>query len=121
MPPFVSDCFDNLGNLFLRHTIHGFFRCPWCHSALIFVQLGVCSQVHVWVKHLTVHVIQWELALASVLDNVQDRFGCSHLAYLCVLSIGNLPPFAMGVFFYSSYPSRGRLSRPQTTIEAPSS
>ena len=60
------------------------------------------------------------LAFASVLDNVEDRFGCSHLAYLCVLSMGNLPHFAIGVFFDSSYPSCGRLSRPPTTIEAPS-
>ena len=29
--------------------------------------------------------------------DVQDRFGCSHLAYLCVLSIGNLPHFALGL------------------------
>src|SRR5215813_1735516 len=38
-----------------------------------------------------------ESTLASVLDNVQDRFGCSHLAYLCVLYIGNLPHFALGL------------------------
>ena len=34
--------------------------------------------------------------------------------------IRNLPHFAIGVFFDSSYPSCGRLSRPLTTIEAPS-
>jgi hypothetical protein len=34
---------------------------------------------------------------AAVLDNVQDRFGCSHLAYLDVLSMGNLPHFAVGL------------------------
>src|SRR5262249_32704222 len=39
----------------------------------------------------------WPITLASVLDNVQDRFGCSHLAYLCVLYIGNLPHFALGL------------------------
>ena len=32
-----------------------------------------------------------------VLDNVQDRVGCSHLAYLCVPSMGNLPHFAVGL------------------------
>ena len=64
--------------------------------------------------------IQWEFPLAAVLDNVEDRFGCSHLAYLDVLSMGNLPHFAVGVFFDSSYPSCERLSRPLTTIEAPS-
>ena len=97
MPPFAPYCFDNLGNLGLRHPIHSFFRSSWSHSTIILIQLGVCSQVHVRVKQLTVHVIQRELALASVLDNVQDRFGCSHLAYLCVLSIGNLPHFAVGL------------------------
>src|SRR6266852_979280 len=60
----------------------------------------------------------WPITLASVLDNVQDRFGCSHLAYLDVLSMGNLPHFAVGVFFSSSCPSCGRLSRPPTTLEA---
>ena len=38
-----------------------------------------------------------KLPLASVLDNVQDRFGCSHLAYLDVLSMGNLSHFAVGL------------------------
>ena len=48
--------------------------------------------------------VQWELTLASVLDNVEDRFGCSHLAYLDVLSMGNLPHFAVGLLLYSSVP-----------------
>ena len=34
---------------------------------------------------------------AAVLDNVEDRVGCSHLAYLDVLSMGNLPHFAVGL------------------------
>jgi hypothetical protein len=46
---------------------------------------------------LSIDVIQWELTLASVLDNVEDRFGCSHLAYLDVLSMGNLSHFAVGL------------------------
>jgi hypothetical protein len=68
--------------------------------------------------HNGISFLQWELPFASVLDNVQERFGYAHLAYLDVLSMGNLPHFAVGVFFYSSCPSCGRLSRPQTTIEA---
>jgi hypothetical protein len=46
---------------------------------------------------LSIHVIQRELPLAAVLDNVEDRFGGSHLAYLDVLSMGNLPHFALGL------------------------
>jgi hypothetical protein len=46
---------------------------------------------------LSIHVIQWELTLAAVLDNVEDRFGCSHLAYLDVLTMGDLLPFAGGL------------------------
>jgi hypothetical protein len=53
---------------------------------------------------LSIDFIQWELTLASVLDNVEDRFGCSHLAYLDVLSMGNLPHFAVGLLLYSSVP-----------------
>jgi hypothetical protein len=49
---------------------------------------------------LSIDVIQWELTLASVLDNVEDRFGCSHLAYLDVLSMGNLPHFAVGLLCF---------------------
>src|SRR5262249_47306041 len=41
--------------------------------------------------------VQWEPTLASVLDHVQERVGCAPLAYLCVLSIGNLPHFALGL------------------------
>jgi hypothetical protein len=37
--------------------------------------------------------------LALVFDNVQERFGSPHLAYLDVLSIGNLPHFALGLLF----------------------
>jgi hypothetical protein len=37
--------------------------------------------------------------LAWVFDNVQERFGSPHLAYLDVLSIGNLPHFAVGLLF----------------------
>jgi hypothetical protein len=37
--------------------------------------------------------------LALVFDNVQERFGSLHLAYLDVLSIGNLPHFAVGLLF----------------------
>jgi len=51
-----------------------------------------------WVIQLSVHVIQRELPLAAVLDNVQERFGCAHLAYLDVLSMRNLLPFAGGLF-----------------------
>ena len=40
---------------------------------------------------------QWELTLASILDNVEDRFGGAHLAYLDVLSMGDLLPFAGGL------------------------
>jgi hypothetical protein len=40
-----------------------------------------------------------ESAFASVLDNVEDRIGCSHLACLSVLFIGNLLPFAVGLLF----------------------
>jgi hypothetical protein len=35
--------------------------------------------------------------LALVFDNVQARVGSPHLAYLDVLSIGNLPHFAVGL------------------------
>jgi hypothetical protein len=34
---------------------------------------------------------------AVLLDNVQERVGASHLAYLDVLSIRNLPHFALGL------------------------
>src|SRR5262249_34851362 len=51
----------------------------------------------VWVLELSIHVLQWEPTLASVLDHVQERVGCAPLAYLCVLSIGNLPHFALGL------------------------
>jgi hypothetical protein len=46
---------------------------------------------------LSIYVIQRELPLAAVVDNVQDRFGGSHLAYLDVLSMGNLLHFAVGL------------------------
>ena len=35
--------------------------------------------------------------LAVVFDKVQERVGSPHLAYLDVLSIGNLPHFAVGL------------------------
>jgi hypothetical protein len=41
------------------------------------------------------------------------------VSYLCVGSFRKLRAFAVGVFFYSSYPSCGRLSRPLTTMPYP--
>jgi hypothetical protein len=46
---------------------------------------------------LSIHVIQWELTLASILDNVEERCGGAPLAYLDVLSMGDLLPFAVGL------------------------
>src|SRR5436853_7582994 len=43
----------------------------------------------------------------------------SEIDYLCIRSFRELRAFAIGVFFYSSYPSCGRLSRPQTTTPFP--
>ena len=37
-PLFQADCFDNSINLFERHTVYGFSRCPWSHSAVISIQ-----------------------------------------------------------------------------------
>ena len=59
---------------------------------MIFIQSGFSL-----LPSLFRSAIQWELTLAAVLDNVEDRFGCSHLAYLDVLSMGNLPHFAVGL------------------------
>jgi hypothetical protein len=59
---------------------------------MIFIQSGFSL-----LPSLFRSAIQWELTLAAVLDNVEDRFGCSHLAYLDVLSMGNLPHFAGGL------------------------
>src|SRR5215813_11060714 len=39
--------------------------------------------------------------------------------YLCIRSFRKLGAFAVGVFFDSSYPSRGRLSRPPTPPPLP--
>ena len=44
-----------------------------------------------------ISLLQWELTVTSLLDNVQDRVGCSHLAYLFVPYMGNLPHFAVGL------------------------
>lgn len=41
------------------------------------------------------------------------------LSYLCIRSFRKLGTFAVGVFFDSSYPSCGRLSRPPTTTSPP--
>src|SRR5207302_7788280 len=43
----------------------------------------------------------------------------STIDYLCIRSFRELRAFAVGVFFDSSYPSCGRLSRPQTTPPFP--
>jgi hypothetical protein len=49
-------------------------------------------------------------------DNVQERVGASHLAYLDVLSMGNLPHFAGGLLCLlcarvDGFPVRGLLLR----------
>src|SRR6516162_117795 len=49
------------------------------------------------------------------------RYGspANEIDYLCIRSFRELRAFAIGVVFYSSYPSCGRLSRPQTTPPFP--
>jgi hypothetical protein len=44
----------------------------------------------------------------------------NEIDYLCIRSFRKLRAFAVGVFFSSSYPSCGRLSRPRTTTPFPS-
>src|SRR5262249_27155758 len=49
------------------------------------------------------------------------RYGspANEIDYLCIRSFRELRAFAIGVVFDSSYPSCGRLSRPQTTPPFP--
>jgi hypothetical protein len=97
VPPFKSDCFDRLGNLVLGHSVYRFAGDPLGQCPVVSLDPGRGPEVHVGVIELSVHVIQWELPFTSVLNNVQDCFGCSPLAYLDILSIGNLLPFAVGL------------------------
>src|SRR3954451_10244387 len=47
------------------------------------------------------------------------RYILLFVSYLCFGSFRKLRAFAVGGFFDSSFPSRGRLSRPQTTMPSP--
>jgi hypothetical protein len=61
--------------------------------------------------HSGISLFSWELSLTSVLDNVQDRFGCSHLAYLFVpLHVETCPTspldfFLSSVSMWTAFPS----------------
>jgi hypothetical protein len=67
-------------------------QCP-----VVFTQAGIGPEIHVWVIELSVHIFQWKPSFASVLNNSEECFGCAHLAYLDLLSMGNLLPFAVGL------------------------
>src|SRR4030095_1718654 len=74
-----------------------FLRLTGGQCSVVCTQAGIGPEIHVWVIELSVHIFQWKPSFASVLNNSEECFGGSHLAYLDILSIGNLLPFAVGL------------------------
>jgi hypothetical protein len=53
-------------------------------------------KVEVWVIELSIYVLQHHSSHAATLDDTQDCFGVSHLAYLTVvINREHLCPFAL--------------------------
>ena len=65
-----------------------------------------------------VSLVSFAWVNAMAWENVQERFGSTHLAYLCVLPIGK-PAFLRRWAPLTPLCPCGRLSRPLTTTKAP--
>jgi hypothetical protein len=75
--PFVPKIVDDLVDFRHGHGVYR-FRCgAWRQCALVGVQLGVGPQVQVWVVELSVDVLEWQFALAALLDDIQHRLRLS--------------------------------------------
>ncbi len=78
----VNDCSD-FGQ---GHPVHGFFRGAGGHGTGITIDLSVGFQVQLGVEQQPIDALQWQSSSATVTDDVQDRFGVTHLAYLAFLT-----------------------------------
>lgn len=101
-PAFLAQRLDERGDVLLGHRIHGFVRHPWGRCPGILVNPGIGPQVEGWIEPLSRHVIQRQAAFAAVVDDVQHRFGGSHLTYLAICPSEYLCPLAMWTAFPSS-------------------
>ena len=113
MPKIINDLLD-FGH---RHRVYGFLSRAFGHGAFVGVQLGVGSQVQVWIVELSVDILSWQFSLAAFLDDIQHRCGCSHHEYLTFLNIV-VTCAASPCTWFSHVPWRG--VTPAITISTPS-
>ncbi len=85
-----------------RHPVDGFRRNTRCHRTSVTGDFTVGKQEELRVEQLSIDVLQRQSSPAAVVDDSQDGFGVSHLAYLSVRVSGHLPPFPMWTAFPSS-------------------
>lgn len=89
------------------HAAHGFCGRPPGHGPGVPGDLAIRGEVQVWIVQLAVHVLPWQTALPTVVDDGEDLFGCSHRAYLPVLAI-RIP---VALRHVRGFPARGLLWR----------
>ena len=93
-PPFRADGCEARGHLGVCHTVHGCCREAWGQGSLLLGALWRGPQGQGGGREGSRPVLAWELALAAVLEQGQDRGGGAPLASRCVPCHGAPGPTA---------------------------
>src|SRR4051794_12866845 len=93
---------DDPADLRQRHPVDGLRRDARRHGTGVVGDPSVGKQEQFGVEQLSITVLQQQSSPAAIVDDPQDGFGVSHLAYLPVWVSGHLPPFPVWTAFPSS-------------------
>ena len=100
---------DDRLDLAHRHTVRGFRVDSGGHRSLVGVDAPIGQQVQLRVEQLSIDPFQRQAAPAAFTEDIQDRFGVLHYAYLA----------ALGRPATCAPSPCGRLSRPPWWVVAP--
>src|SRR3954465_14737478 len=98
---------DDPADLRQRHPVDGLRRDARRHGTGVAGDPFVGKQEQFGIEQLSINVLQRQTSPAAIVDDPQDGFGASHLAYLPARVSGHLPPFPVWTAFPPSGDYRG--------------
>ena len=102
----VTQRVDDALDLAQRHAVRGFRVGSGRHRSLVGVDAPVGQQVQLRVEQLPIQLIARQAAPAAFTEDIQDRFGALHYAYLPASISSHLCPFALWTALPSSLVGR---------------
>src|SRR4051812_34242836 len=95
----MTQSVDDSADLRQRHSVDGLRRGARCHCTGVAGDPSVGKQEQFGIEQLSINVLQRQSSPAAIVDDPQDGFGASHLAYLPARVSGHLPPFPVWTAF----------------------